>query len=139
MLKRILIVASAIAAPALLPTAVQAQNSQQTRSANAPVGGVLTVFGNDPCPADTVCVRAPESDRYRIPGELRQQTGRPQTNESWAVRSQDALDASTNRTGTGSCTTVGPSGGTGCLGRKITTAKAEARARREEQTDLPLP
>jgi hypothetical protein len=31
---------------------------------------LITVFGNDPCPRDEICVRAPENERYRIPKEL---------------------------------------------------------------------
>jgi hypothetical protein len=84
-----------------------------------------------------VCQRLDEAERFRIPQNLRDQPGRPQATESWAVRSQDALDA--GRMGTGSCTTVGPGGSTGCLVRQTRQAKAESNARREEQTDLPLP
>lgn len=136
MLKRIVIVAGLAAAPVLMPAA-HAQNAAQN--------GVLVIYGDDKCPTNdngeeiVVCQRLDEAERFRIPQTLREQPGRPQATESWAVRSQDALDASTNRTGTGSCTTVGPSGGTGCLGRTIRAAKAESRARREEETNLPLP
>jgi hypothetical protein len=42
-------------------------------------------------------------------------------------------------TGTGSCSTVGPGGQTGCFVRQATRARAESNARRREQTDLPLP
>lgn len=134
MLKRIVIVAGLAAAPLLMPAA-QAQNAAQN--------GVLVIYGNDKCPTNdngeeiVVCQRLDEAERFRIPQTLREQPGRPQANESWAVRSADALDA--GRTGIGSCTTVGPGGGTGCLGRKITAARAETRARRAEQTNLPLP
>ncbi len=134
MLKRIMIVAGLAAASLLVPTA-QAQNAAQN--------GVLVIYGNDKCPTNdngdeiVVCQRLDEAERFRIPQTLRDQTGRPQANESWAVRSADALDA--GRMGTGSCSTVGPGGQTGCFVRNATRARAESNARRQEQTDLPLP
>ena len=134
MLKRIVIVAGLVAAPLLVPAA-QAQNAAQN--------GVLVIYGDDKCPTNdsgeeiVVCQRLDEAERFRIPQNLRQPSGRPQANESWAVRSQDALDA--GRMGTGSCSTVGPGGQTGCFVRQATRARAESNARRNEQTDLPLP
>ncbi|AQR75007.1 hypothetical protein [Sphingomonas sp. LM7] len=135
MLKRIVIVAGLAAAPLLMPVAAQAQNAAQN--------GVLLIYGNDKCPTNdngeeiVVCQRLDEAERFRIPQTLRDQTGRPQATESWAVRSEDALDA--GRMGTGSCSTVGASGSTGCFVRNATRARAESNARRDEQTDLPLP
>lgn len=135
MLKRIVIVAGLAAAPLLVPTA-QAQNAAQN--------GVLLIYGDDKCPTNdsgeeiVVCQRLDESERFRIPQSLREQPGRPQASESWAVRSQDALD--TGRTGgVGSCSTVGPGGSTGCFVRQATRARAESRERREEASNLPLP
>jgi hypothetical protein len=133
MLKRIVIVAGLAAAPLLVPAA----------HAQAAPNGVLIIYGEDKCPTNddgeeiVVCQRLDEADRFRIPQNLRQQSGRPQANESWAVRSADALDA--GRMGTGSCSTVGPGGQTGCFVRQATRARAESNARRDEQTDLPLP
>jgi len=134
MLKRIVIVAGLAAAPLMVPAA-QAQNAAQN--------GVLLIYGDDKCPTNdngeeiVVCQRLDEAERFRIPKSLRDQTGRPQANESWAVRSEDALDA--GRTGTGSCSTVGANGSTGCFVRQATKARAESRARRDEAAELPLP
>lgn len=133
MLKRIVIMAGLAAAPLLVPAA-QAQTAQN---------GVLLIYGEDKCPTNdngeeiVVCQRLDESERFRIPQTLRGSTGRPQANESWAVRSEDALDA--GRMGTGSCSTVGANGSTGCFVRNATRARAESKERREAQTDLPLP
>jgi len=135
MLKRIAIAAALAAGPLLVPSAALAQNAAQN--------GVLVIYGNDKCPTNdngeeiVICQRLDESERFRIPQTLRDQTGRPQANESWAVRSQAALEE--GQMGTGSCSTVGPGGQTGCFVREATRARAEARARREAQTDLPLP
>ena len=133
MLKRIAFLASAVALPMLMPAVAHAQTQN----------GVLIIYGNDKCPTNdngeeiVVCQRLDEAERFRIPQTLRGSTGRPQANESWAVRSEDALDA--GRTGTGSCSTVGAGGGTGCFVRQATKARAETKARKQEQTDLPLP
>jgi hypothetical protein len=135
MLKRIVIVAGLIAAPMLTPVAAHAQNATQN--------GVLVIYGNDKCPTNdngeeiVVCQRLDESERFRIPKNLRDQSGPPQATQSWAVRSQDALEA--GRFGTGSCSTVGVGGTTGCFVREATQARAEARARKQAQTNLPLP
>lgn len=104
---------------------------------DAPVNGVLTVFGNDPCPADAICVRAPEEERFRIPKTIREQTEITPRNESWAVRQESVLQE--GQIGTGSCSTVGPGGQTGCFVREATRANAEARERQQRANSLPLP
>jgi hypothetical protein len=135
MLKKLAMGAAFAAAPLLLPAAAHAQNAAQN--------GVLVIYGNDKCPTNdngeeiVVCQRLDESERFRIPKDLRDQAGPPQSTQSWAVRSQDAL--TTGRTGTGSCSTVGAGGSTGCFVQNATRAKAEARQRKKEETDLPLP
>lgn len=104
---------------------------------DAPVNGVLTIFGEDPCPRDTICVRAPEEERFRIPKTIREQTQITPRNESWAVRQESVLQE--GQFGTGSCSTVGAGGQTGCFVRDAARATAEARARQERANSLPLP
>lgn len=135
MLNRIMIAGALAAAPLLLPAVAHAQNAAQD--------GVLVIYGNDKCPTNAngeeivVCRRLDERERYRIPQNLREQGGPPQKTESWAVRSQDALTS--GDFGTGSCSTVGVGGGTGCFVRKATAARAETRARKKAEENLPLP
>ena len=93
----------------------------------------IIVYGNDPCPRSTddqvvVCARRPESERYRIPPNMRQ-SGTPQQMQSWAVRSK-SLETAGN-TGINSCSPVGPAGYTGCLEKLI----KEARGERKQQPD----
>src|ERR1700759_2418274 len=81
----------------------------------------IIVYGNDPCPRSTnneiyVCNRRPETERYRIPQNMRQ-SGTPQQMQSWAVRSKSL--ETTGATGLNSCSAVGPAGYTGCLERLI--------------------
>ncbi len=135
MLKQLVIAGALGAVPLLAPAAAHAQN--------APQNGVLVIYGNDKCPTNSngeeivVCQRLDERERFRIPSNLREPAGPPQKTESWATRSQDAL--STGSFGTGSCSTVGAGGQTGCFVRQATAARAETRARRKAETNLPLP
>lgn len=97
---------------------------------------VLTIFGNDKCPENTICVRANESERYRIPKDLRQDALIAPNRQSWAAKAQSTLDAGT-KTGIGSCSAVGPGGQTGCFAERARQAKAEkAQAAKENATGL---
>jgi hypothetical protein len=133
-MKKLMIVALLATAPIGIATPAAAQN--------APQNGVLTIYGNDKCPTNSsgeeivVCNRRPEEERYRVPKELREAPANPDR-ESWAVRSQGALEA--GATGIGSCSAVGPGGGIGCGAREITSGKREAKERKQAQDNLPLP
>jgi hypothetical protein len=108
---------------ALLPFAAPAPVLAQQR--------MLTIFGDDQCPADTICVVAPESERYRIPAPFRERLKSPDS-QSWAVRQQATL--AEGKTGADSCSTVGPGGWTGCYMEQMRKAREEARAREAGQT-----
>ena len=99
-------------------------------SHNAPVNGVLTLYGNQRCPTDkeggevVVCVRQGAAEQYRIPKALRDFQVTPE-NESWAskvVAHDDVANA-----GIGSCTTVGPGGSTGCFLQQARQQRAEKK------------
>ena len=94
--------------------------------------GTVTIYGNDPCPAQNICVRAPESQRYRLPQSQNPQ-GTRQQRQSWSRQAQ-ALTTVGN-TGTGSCSAVGPGGFTGCLTQEIKENRKAARE--EQQSDQP--
>jgi hypothetical protein len=93
----------------------------------------LIIYGADPCPASTdeeiiVCARKPEGDRYRIPENLRRNPNDP-SNRSWTER---AIELSyVGRSGTQSCSTVGPGGWTGCFDRLAGAWRAEREGRDE--------
>ncbi len=86
---------------------------------------VLTIFGEDKCPVDTICVRAPERDRYRIPKEFREPSQKSE-NQSWAARSQSTLNE--GKSGTGSCSPSGAGGWTGCWAEQMRKAREERAA-----------
>ena len=89
----------------------------------------LTVYGNDPCPAEAICIRKGESERYRLPKDQQLQ-GTTQQRESWAQKSQ--VLTTVGDTGTGSCSAVGPGGHTGCLIQQINQAKKQTRQQAED-------
>ena len=95
----------------------------------------LIVYGNDPCPrgADgeiVVCARRPETERYRVPEEFRDDgTADDPESQSWAVRAQSIEYV--GRSGVQSCSTVGPGGFTGCFEQMLRAARNERRANSE--------
>ena len=110
--------------PAVLSFAPPALAQSSEGKVNA-----LIVYGDDPCPQSngdeiTVCARKAESERYRIPENLRESNNSP-SNRAWAdkVLAYETVGA----TGTLSCSAVGASGMTGCLNKLIGTAYAEKR------------
>lgn len=116
--------AFALAAPALAGTAPAAPTSPGGERVNT-----VIVYGEDACPESqgdeiTVCARKPESERYRIPAPLRETPSA--TTRAWTDR---VLAYETvGRTGTQSCSPVGPGGSLGCTQRLIDAAYAEKRA-----------
>jgi hypothetical protein len=98
---------------------------------------VLTIFGEDKCPSDTICVVAPENERYRIPKPFRQGPVAPK-NESWAVRSQ-SLVTDVGKSGIGSCSSVGAGGWSGCWAKYMREQRAEAEAAKAGTAQTTLP
>lgn len=128
MTKRLLIATSATLASlvALVPSApALAQNVNDK---------TLVIFGNDRCPSGTICVRKGESERFRIPKELRDST--PSAgNQTWGQQ-QKSL-AGVGASGTGSCSSTGAGGWTGCWSKQMRDAKAERQAIKEQDAAAP--
>jgi len=90
----------------------------------------LIIYGTDVCPASsgneiTVCARKDEGERYRIPEDLRDNPNQT-SNQAWTdrVKAYETVGA----TGTNSCSPVGLTGATGCLGKLINNAYAEKKS-----------
>jgi hypothetical protein len=114
---------SLLAGALALPAAAPAQGGTE-RIAR------VVIYGKDPCPrASTgeeivVCARRPETERYRIPKEIRDREASDNPdNVSWAERAESLEYV--GRTGIQSCSTVGPGGFTGCWAQMIRTARGE--------------
>jgi hypothetical protein len=106
-----------------LPAAAPAQQGQRVRQ--------LVIYGNDPCPPSrgdeiVVCARRPETERYRLPPNVREEGDNSPERRSWASRARSLEDV--GETGTDSCTTVGQGGQTGCLQKIIDSAVGDESA-----------
>lgn len=117
-MRNALLVAVLVLAPLGVATPATAQIANER---------VLTIFGEDKCPADTICVRAPENERYRIPKQFRNDGTIKPENQSWAARAESTLSAGA-KTGIGSCSAVGSGGWSGCWAQQMRAARAEAKA-----------
>ncbi|MFC7498901.1 hypothetical protein ACFQRC_06675 [Enterovirga sp. GCM10030262] len=97
----------------------------------------VVVYGAEPCPPSTsdeiiVCARRPETERYRIPEELRDEaTEEDPASEAWASRAQSLEYV--GETGIQSCSTVGPGGVSGCWAEMMRMAREERRQAAEGQ------
>jgi hypothetical protein len=119
-MKRLAALPLAMLAVALAPSPAAGQGADE------PKVNQLIVYGNDKCPPSTdneitVCARMDESERYRIPPDLRELSG-PE-NTAWAnkVKSFEAV----GNFGPLSCTPVGAGGEFGCTEKMIAAAYAE--------------
>ena len=105
----------AIASPGL------AQDDDLAQSGTPPQRtSVLYAYGDEPCPEATgdeivVCAHRPESDRYRVPKELREELkdDAPVGGGSWAS-AVEGYDNIARATRPNSCSPVGSYGFTGC-------------------------
>jgi len=111
-----LLAAVALASPVL------AQNGESLAQSSQPPQrtSVLYTFGNDPCPEPqgdeiVVCAQQPESERYRVPKELREELKEdaPVGGGSWAS-AVEGYDNVARATRPNSCSPVGSYGFTGC-------------------------
>ncbi|WP_294277747.1 hypothetical protein [uncultured Sphingomonas sp.] len=141
-----LLAATMIAGPAMAqqvaaPGAIKPKPAQAPGevSRNAPINGVLTLFGNERCPTDNqgneivVCVRRGAEEQFRVPKELRELQVTPE-NESWAARATGTLSEGTGVNSIGSCSAVGAGGATGCFAQRVRENRAANAQRQRDET-----
>ncbi len=114
----------ALAGAVLLPPASARAEDLPERVEN------IVVYGDDPCPKPrgddiVVCGRKPETERYRIPKELRRSRDQ-RRGAAWATRVAE-MEEATRFTRPNSCSVVGSWGQTGCLESAIRNWIAERR------------
>lgn len=108
-------------AAGLTATPALAQHDSLAQSGEPPQRtSVLYTYGDEPCPEPegneiVVCAQQPESERYRVPKELREELkdDAPVGGGSWASR-VEAYDDIARQTRPDSCSPVGSYGYTGC-------------------------
>ena len=117
-----------IAGLVLVPTPLLAQRDQK----------VLVIYGNDKCPTNAageevvVCARRPESERFRIPSELRSHAT-PGTAPNVSAMSAGGT------AGSSTCSNIGGGGGNNCFANQMRAAKAEKRQAKAEAAASPMP
>ena len=116
---------AALAAAAFTGFAAQAQSQSS-----------LVIYGTDRCPANTICVRAPESDRYRIPKSLRGSA--VPASQAPGRNAATSLVGGVN-TGPASCSNTGGGGGSSCLKNQIQAYRAEKKANADAAAASPEP
>ena len=128
--------AAQVAGPAVPPAPKPATSGPVSR--NAPINGVLVLYGNEQCPTDrdgaeiVVCTRRDAAEQFRVPKELRNFKITPE-NQSWALRAQGTLD--TGGSGIGSCSAIGPGGSIGCSQQQFKETKQFNKDRKESEEE----
>ncbi|MBJ7442378.1 MAG: hypothetical protein JHD35_25625 [Sphingopyxis sp.] len=125
-----LFAALVFAAPATAQDESLAQSAQPPQRTS-----VLYTFGNDPCPEPVgdeiiVCAQQPESERYRVPKELREELKEDVAvgGGSWASQ-VEGYDNIARATRPNSCSPVGSYGFTGCASAALRQWFEARRAR----------
>ena len=110
---------------------MEAQTQVAPRTPGEPRVNQLIVYGDDPCPTSSeeeivVCARKSESERFRIPENLRENPNATRA-QSWTNQAIELQYV--GRTGIGSCSPVGPGGSIGCYEELVRQARAERQGR----------
>ncbi|MGI4880354.1 MAG: hypothetical protein ACRYG4_23045 [Janthinobacterium lividum] len=107
------------AVPASTRPGAPSMLKQEPADKSQPRQKLITVFGADPCPKSDdpdeiiVCSRRPDEERYRIPPAVRTDA-KPVEQYDRNRKLLFGDDAGGAGGGIGSCSAVGPGGGTGC-------------------------
>ncbi|HEX8256270.1 MAG TPA: hypothetical protein VF589_01445 [Allosphingosinicella sp.] len=127
-----------LAAPLLAAVAASALSAQSPADQQRRQVRQVIVYGTDPCPRSTgdeiiVCSRRPETERYRIPEGVRDETDDDDPdNESWAERARSLDEPARAMTGPGACEPVGPGHHTGCTTEMLNAHRAAREAEEAE-------
>lgn len=129
-----LAILSAPLAPIALHAAVPDDGASLRQTGEPPrKHSILITYGDDACPAPVgdeiiVCAQQPESERYRVPKELRDEIREPDApmGQSWGS-AVEGYDDIARMTRPDSCSAVGSYGATGCMAAALRQWHAERR------------
>lgn len=112
----LLVLLLTVAAPAFAQSEIK---GAPAADGSRPRERFVTVFGTDACPKSTndeiiVCSRRPDEERYRIPANVRSATSTRPGNSGKGRQALLGSGAGGVGGGVGSCSPIGPGGGTGC-------------------------
>jgi hypothetical protein len=136
-MRRVLILSLALSGAA----AVQV-SAPQPALAQIGTDRIIDVYGNERCPSSNgqqivVCRRHPETERYRIPKDLRDAEPAPQA----AGGNVGAVSAVNTTGGTGvqinSCNAIGAGVNAGCTKSQLDNWKAQRRADKKQEEGIP--
>lgn len=103
---------------------------------------IIDIYGTDRCPASNgqqivVCRKHPETDRFRIPKDLRDQEREPQA-AGGNVGAVSAVNT-TGQTGVqiNSCNSIGAGVNVGCTKQGLDAWKAQQRAQKKQEDGVP--
>jgi hypothetical protein len=126
------IASSALGVVTLMPGPVRAQQADR----------IIDIYGNDRCPASNgqqivVCRNHPETERFRIPKDLRDQEREPQA-AGGNIGAVTAVNT-TGQTGVqiNSCNTIGAGVNAGCTKQGLDAWKAQQRAQKKQEEGVP--
>lgn len=103
---------------------------------------IIDIYGNERCPSSNgqqivVCRRHPETERYRIPKDLRDSELEPQAGGG----NVGAVSAVNTTGGTGvqiqSCNAIGAGVNAGCTKSQLDNWKAQQRAQKKAEDGIP--
>ena len=127
---------ASLLAALLLAIPALAQDDESLAQSSTPPQktSILYTYGDEPCPEAAedeivVCAQQPESERYRVPKELREELkdDAPAGGGSWASR-VEGYDSVARQTRPDSCSPVGSYGFTGCAALALREWFAAKRA-----------
>jgi len=129
-----------LAALLLLPLSAQAEPAPPSGSPPQRIASSI-VYGSDPCPQAVgdeivVCKREPESERYRVPKQLRDKKVAP-AQGSWGSKVDDLEQVSRVGNTPNSCSVVGTGGQSGCVQQQLHEWWLARQAKKQDDAAIP--
>lgn len=101
---------------------------------------MVTVFGDDPCPASNgqeivICRHAARNEQFRIPQQLRESEIAPQALGGTAVAAVQTTGGTASQVQ--SCNAIGAGVSAGCVKKEADAWRAQQRAAKQAEAGIP--